>query len=172
MVIIFGIDLGLCVIGYGVICQVGWQLSYLGSGCICIKVDDLLLWLKLIYVGVMEIIIQFQFDYFVIEQVFMVKNVDLVLKFGQVCGVVIVVVINQVLLVFEYVVCQVKQIVVGIGSVEKSQVQYMVCILFKLLVNLQVDVVDVLVIVIIYCYVSQNVVQISEIWFNLVWGCL
>ena len=71
MAIILGIDPGSRVTGYGVIRQVGRQLSYLGSGCIRTKVDDLPSRLKLIYAGVTEIITQFQPDYFAIEQVFM-----------------------------------------------------------------------------------------------------
>ena len=60
MAIILGIDPGSRVTGYGVIRQVGRQLSYLGSGCIRTKVDDLPSRLKLIYAGVTEIITQFQ----------------------------------------------------------------------------------------------------------------
>ena len=41
MSIILGIDPGSRVTGYGVIRQVARQLSYLGSGCIRTKVDDL-----------------------------------------------------------------------------------------------------------------------------------
>ncbi len=62
MAIILGIDPGSRVTGYGVIRQVGRQLSYLGSGCIRTKVDDLPSRLKLIYAGVTEIITQFQPD--------------------------------------------------------------------------------------------------------------
>lgn len=71
--IILGIDPGSRITGYGVIRQVGRQLTYLGSGCIRTKVDDLPSRLKLIYAGVTEIITQFQPDYFAIEQVFMAK---------------------------------------------------------------------------------------------------
>ena len=86
MAIILGIDPGSRVTGYGVIRQVGRQLSYLGSGCIRTKVDDLPSRLKLIYAGVTEIITQFQPDYFAIEQVFMAKNADSALKLGQARG--------------------------------------------------------------------------------------
>lgn len=74
MSIILGIDPGSRITGYGVIRQVGRQLSYLGSGCIRTKVDDLPSRLKLIYAGVSEIITQFQPDIFAIEQVFMAKK--------------------------------------------------------------------------------------------------
>jgi crossover junction endodeoxyribonuclease RuvC len=126
MSIILGIDPGSRVTGYGVIRQVGRQLTYLGSGCIRTKVDDLPSRLKLIYAGVSEIITQFQPDYFAIEQVFMAKNADSALKLGQARGVAIVAAVNQDLPVFEYAARQVKQTVVGIGSAEKSQVQHMV----------------------------------------------
>ncbi len=63
MSIILGIDPGSRVTGYGVIRQVGRQLTYLGSGCIRTKVDDLPSRLKLIYAGVSEIITQFQPDF-------------------------------------------------------------------------------------------------------------
>ena len=51
MSIILGIDPGSRITGYGVIRQVGRQLTYLGSGCIRTKVDDLPSRLKLIYAG-------------------------------------------------------------------------------------------------------------------------
>ncbi len=162
MAIILGIDPGSRVTGYGVIRQVGRQLSYLGSGCIRTKVDDLPSRLKLIYAGVTEIITQFQPDYFAIEQVFMAKNADSALKLGQARGVAIVAAVNQELPVFEYAARQVKQTVVGIGSAEKSEVQHMVRTLLKLPANPQADAADALAIAITHCHVSQNAMQMSE----------
>ncbi|MDU2998496.1 MAG: crossover junction endodeoxyribonuclease RuvC [Klebsiella pneumoniae] len=159
MAIILGIDPGSRVTGYGVIRQVGRQLSYLGSGCIRTKVDDLPSRLKLIYAGVTEIITQFQPDYFAIEQVFMAKNADSALKLGQARGVAIVAATNQALPVFEYAARQVKQTVVGIGSAEKSA-------------NPQADAADALAIAITHCHVSQNAAQISEARLNLARGRL
>ena len=172
MAIILGIDPGSRVTGYGVIRQVGRQLSYLGSGCIRTKVDDLPSRLKLIYAGVTEIITQFQPDYFAIEQVFMAKNADSALKLGQARGVAIVAATNQSLPVFEYAARQVKQTVVGIGSAEKSQVQHMVRTLLKLPANPQADAADALAIAITHCHISQNVAQVSETRLNLARGSL
>lgn len=165
--IILGIDPGSRITGYGVIRQVGRQLTYLGSGCIRTKVDDLPSRLKLIYAGVTEIITQFQPDYFAIEQVFMAKNADSALKLGQARGVAIVAAVNQELPVFEYAARQVKQTVVGIGSAEKSQVQHMVRTLLKLPANPQADAADALAIAITHCHVSQNAMQMSESRLNL-----
>lgn len=172
MAIILGIDPGSRVTGYGVIRQVGRQLSYLGSGCIRTKVDDLPSRLKLIYAGVTEIITQFQPDYFAIEQVFMAKNADSALKLGLARGVAIVAAVNQELPVFEYAARQVKQTVVGIGSAEKSQVQHMVRTLLKLPANPQADAADALAIAITHCHVSQNAMQMSESRLNLARGRL
>ena len=172
MAIILGIDPGSRVTGYGVIRQVGRQLSYLGSGCIRTKVDDLPSRLKLIYAGVTEIITQFQPDYFAIGQVFMAKNADSALKLGQARGVAIVAAVNQELPVFEYAARQVKQTVVGIGSAEKSQVQHMVRTLLKLPANPQADAADALAIAITHCHVSQNAMQMSESRLNLARGRL
>jgi crossover junction endodeoxyribonuclease RuvC len=171
MAIILGIDPGSRVTGYGVIRQVGRQLSYLGSGCIRTKVDDLPSRLKLIYAGVTEIITQFQPDYFAIEQVFMAKNADSALKLGQARGWRSSAT-NQSLPVFEYAARQVKQTVVGIGSAEKSQVQHMVRTLLKLPANPQADAADALAIAITHCHVSQNAAQISETRLNLARGRL
>ena len=126
MAIILGIDPGSRVTGYGVIRQVGRQLSYLGSGCIRTKVDDLPSRLKLIYAGVTEIITQFQPDYFAIEQVFMAKNADSALKLGQARGAAIAALVMRGLPVHEYTALQVKQAVVGKGKAAKEQVQHMV----------------------------------------------
>ena len=157
MAIILGIDPGSRVTGYGVIRQVGRQLSYLGSGCIRTKVDDLPSRLKLIYAGVTEIITQFQPDYFAIEQVFMAKNADSALKLGQARGVAIVAATNQALPVFEY---------------AARQVKHMVRTLLKLPANPQADAADALAIAITHCHVSQNAAQISETRLNLARGRL
>ena len=157
MAIILGIDPGSRVTGYGVIRQVGRQLSYLGSGCIRTKVDDLPSRLKLIYAGVTEIITQFQPDYFAIEQVFMAKNADSALKLGQARGVAIVAATNQDLPVFEY---------------AARQVQHMVRTLLKLPANPQADAADALAIAITHCHLSQNLAQISETRLNLARGRL
>ena len=157
MSIILGIDPGSRVTGYGVIRQVGRQLTYLGSGCIRTKVDDLPSRLKLIYAGVSEIITQFQPDYFAIEQVFMAKNADSALKLGQARGVAIVAAVNQDLPVFEY---------------AARQVQHMVRTLLKLPANPQADAADALAIAITHCHVSQNAMQMSESRLNLARGRL
>ncbi|AWQ18524.1 Holliday junction resolvase [Pantoea ananatis] len=162
MSIILGIDPGSRVTGYGVIRQIGRQLTYLGSGCIRTNTTELPARLKLIYAGVSEIITQFSPDFFAIEQVFMAKNADSALKLGQARGAAIVAAVNHDLPVFEYAARQVKQTVVGTGGAEKSQVQHMVKSLLKLAANPQADAADALAIAITHCHVAQNAARMSE----------
>ncbi|BAE74535.1 crossover junction endodeoxyribonuclease [Sodalis glossinidius str. 'morsitans'] len=172
MTVILGIDPGSRITGYGIVRQEGCKLTYLGSGCIRTKVDDLPARLKLIYAGVSEIITQFQPDCLAIEQVFMAKNADSALKLGQARGVAIVVAMNLDLPVFEYAARQVKQTVVGSGAAEKSQVQHMVRTLLKLPANPQADAADALAIAITHCHVSQNALRMGSGGLNLARGRL
>ena len=157
-----GIDPGSRVTGYGVIRQVGRQLTDLGSGCIRTNTPALPERLRLIYAGVSEIITQFSPDYFAIEQVFMAKNADSALKLGQARGAAIVAAVNQTLPVFEYAARQVKQTVTGTGAADKAQVQHMVRTLLKLPANPQADAADALAIAITHCHISQNALSISD----------
>lgn len=172
MTVILGIDPGSRITGYGIVRQDGRKLSYLGSGCIRTKVNDLPGRLKLIYAGVSEIITQFQPDCLAIERVFMAKNADSALKLGQARGVAIVAAINLDLPVFEYAARQVKQTVVGTGSAEKSQVQHMVRTLLTLSANPQADAADALAIAITHCHVSQNALRMGSGGLNLARGRL
>ncbi|WP_367680568.1 crossover junction endodeoxyribonuclease RuvC [Candidatus Fukatsuia anoeciicola] len=164
MAIILGVDPGSRITGYGVIHQQQNCLSYLDSGCIHtqvegIKLDNLSIRLKLIYAGITEIIIQQQPNFFAIEQVFMAKNASSALKLGQARGAAIVAAVNQNLLVFEYATRQIKKTVVGIGSANKNQVQYMVRSLLKLPTNPQVDAADALAVAITYCHFNPVLSQ-------------
>lgn len=173
MTVILGIDPGSRITGYGIVRQEGRKLSYLGSGCIRTKVNDLPSRLKLIYTGVNEIITKFQPDCLAIEQVFIAKNSDSALKLGQARGVAIVAAINNLdLPVFEYAARQVKQTVVGIGSAEKNQVQHTICTLLKLPANPQVDAADALALAITHCHISQNALRVSSSRLTLARGRL
>ena len=162
MAIILGIDPGSRVTGYGVIRQQGRRLLYIGSGCIRTQVDDLPSRLGKIYVGVSEIITQYQPDCFAIEQVFMAKNADSALKLGQARGVAILAAVNNNLPVFEYAARQVKQTVTGTGAAETAQVQHMVRSILKLSAAPQADAADALAIAITHCHFNQNLVQMGQ----------
>ncbi|AIN47234.1 crossover junction endodeoxyribonuclease RuvC [Candidatus Palibaumannia cicadellinicola] len=172
MTIILGIDPGSRITGYGVVCQQGTLLSYLASGCIRTKVNDLPNRLKLIYVGVNEVITQYKPIVLAIEQLFMAKNADSALKLSQARSVAIVAAMNNNIPVFEYAARQVKQTLVGIGSAEKIQVQHMVRILLNLSTNPQVDAADALAIAMTHCYISQNTTRMGDHSLKLTRGRL
>ncbi|AKC32042.1 crossover junction endodeoxyribonuclease RuvC [Candidatus Pantoea carbekii] len=154
MPIVLGIDPGSCVTGYGVIRYIDQRIIYLDSGCIRTNTTHLASKLKFIYSGISKVIQKFSPDYVAIEQVFMSKNADSVIKLGQARGAAIVAVVNQEVPVFEYAARQIKQTVTGTGRAEKKQVQYMVRTLLKLQFNPQIDAADALAIAITHCHIS------------------
>lgn len=162
MAIILGIDPGLRITGYGVICQNDQKLTYLGSGCIRTKDNSLSICLKIIYTDISIIIAKFLPDFFVIEQIFMAKNPDAALKLGQARGAAIVSAVNHNLQIFEYTACHVKKTVVGIGNAKKNQVQHMVRVLLNLSTNIQEDAADALAISITHCLTLQNSIKICN----------
>ncbi|MDT9587310.1 MAG: crossover junction endodeoxyribonuclease RuvC [Candidatus Arsenophonus melophagi] len=163
MAIIFGIDPGSRITGYGVIRQQDRQLIYLGSGCIRSQVNDLPTRLQNIYTGLIKILAQYQPDSFAVEKVFMAKNADSALKLGQARGVAILAAVNNQLPVFEYATRQVKQSVVGTGAAEKKQVQHMVRSVLKLSSYPQSDAADALAIAITHCHFNKNLLQIDNL---------
>ena len=152
MTVILGIDPGSRITGYGVISQQGHKLTYLGSGCIRIKADNLADKLHIIFNGVTEVIKQFNPQLFAIEQVFMARNPDSALKLGQARGAAIVAATTNQLPVGEYSARQIKQAVVGTGAADKAQVQLMVKSLLKLPGTPQADAADALAVAICHAH--------------------
>ncbi|NOR80363.1 MAG: crossover junction endodeoxyribonuclease RuvC [Methyloprofundus sp.] len=141
---ILGIDPGSRLTGFGVIDQTTTGYKYIASGCLRIKGDDFPLRLKQIFVGISDIVEQYQPAEMAIEQVFMHKNAASALKLGQARGAAICAVQLFDIPVFEYAARQVKQAVVGKGSADKLQVQHMVKILLGITGELQIDASDAL----------------------------
>ncbi len=161
MSVILGIDPGSRITGYGVIKQTGNTFSYLGSGCIRVQDDELASRLDQIHKGVSEIILQFQPQFFAIEQVFMAKNPDSALKLGQARGAAIVAATTASLPVSEFSARQIKQSVVGKGSAEKSQVQHMVTYLLKLASTPQADAADALAVALCHGHTQQSLIKMA-----------
>ena len=161
MSIILGIDPGSRITGYGVIEQKGSKCTYIASGCIRTKGDELAPKLNMIFDGVREIILQYQPTEFAIEQVFMGKNADSALKLGQARGVAIVAATQSDLYVCEYSARQIKQAVVGNGGASKEQVQAMVMSLLTLSGRPQADAADGLAIAICHAHTAQSLVAMS-----------
>ncbi|ATC95195.1 crossover junction endodeoxyribonuclease RuvC [Pseudoalteromonas tunicata] len=161
MAIILGIDPGSRLTGYGVISMQGSKYSYLGSGCIRLGDKPLAERLKMIFLGVSQIIEQYQPTAFAIEQVFMAHNPDSALKLGQARGAAIVAATMADLLVCEYSARQVKQAVVGNGGADKKQVQHMVKTLLTLPSMPQADAADALAIAMCHGHSQQSLIKLA-----------
>jgi crossover junction endodeoxyribonuclease RuvC len=129
---IIGIDPGSRCTGFGVIDSDGLRHSYVASGHINIKGDELPDRLGFIFSEVGKIIAKWQPLTMGVEQVFVNKNVDSALKLGQARGAAICAGINAQLDVGEYTPRAIKKAVVGNGSADKEQIQQMMKLLLKL----------------------------------------
>jgi len=118
----------LRVTGYGVIYNSSGNIRYEASGVIKTTNQDtnLASRIKIILLGLEEVIDQFKPDCVAIEKVFVNTNPQSTLLLGQARGAAISAAVMQNLDVFEYTALQVKKSVVGMGHASKSQVQIMV----------------------------------------------
>lgn len=134
--IIFGVDPGTVLTGYGIINSHKNQLKHIKSGIIKpSSQDDLSQKLKYIYSELNLAILNFKPDVFCIETAFYGKNVQSAMKIGYVRGVAMLVAsINNIHCV-EYSPREIKKAVVGRGAASKEQVQYMI----KNLLNLDIE---------------------------------
>jgi len=126
-----------------------------------IQADDFPRKLKQIFDGILQLVETYKPEQMAIEQVFMSKNADSALKLGQARGAAICAVQMHDIPVFEYAARQVKQAIVGKGSADKLQVQYMVKLLLNIQGELQIDASDALGIAICHAnfYETQQRLQ-------------
>lgn len=126
--LILGIDPGLRNTGFGVIEELSnGECNYIASGVIqTLASESLPERLKVILLGVCEIIDTYQPVVVSIEKVFVNVNPQSTLLLGQARGTAISACVLKNLVVHEYTALQVKQSVVGYGHAEKEQVQKMV----------------------------------------------
>jgi crossover junction endodeoxyribonuclease RuvC len=131
--IILGIDPGTAVMGYGVIKQVGQQLSVVQYGIIhlhCYTTHALKL--QKIFERVSTLVNDFRPDEVALEAPFYGKNVQSMLKLGRAQGVVMAAALSRKVPITEYAPRKIKQAVTGYGSASKEQVAHMLMSLLKL----------------------------------------
>ena len=134
--IIFGVDPGTIITGFGVINFHKNQIGYLKSGIIKPNPkEELSSKLKFIYSELDLQLKKIKPDVFCIETAFYGKNVQSAMKIGYVRGVAMLVAALNDIPVAEYSPREIKKSVVGKGSASKEQVQYMI----KNLLNLEKD---------------------------------
>lgn len=132
--IIFGVDPGYAISGFGVISCSGGRFKTLDYGVIKtsseLSLDKRLL---ILYESYTELLEEFKPDYFAVEELFFNKNTKTAIMVSQARGVHLLAAARLKIPVFEYTPLQVKQGVVGYGRAEKIQVQTMI----KTILNLK-----------------------------------
>lgn len=159
---ILGIDPGSRITGYGVIEMDGYRYRYIASGCIRIKSENFPERLKEIYVGVDEVISEYQPTIAAVEQVFVKLNVGGALKLGQARGAAICACVMRSLDVGEYMPNQIKKAVVGRGHATKEQIQHMVVTQLNLNRAPQSDAADALAIALCHAQTYRTVERYSQ----------
>lgn len=125
--IILGIDPGLANTGWGVLLQRGSRLSCQAYGCISTSKDlPLERRLRKIYEQMSAVVARYQPQCVGIETVWFGSNVQSAFATGQARGAALVACASREVAVSEFAPSQIKLAVVGAGSAEKEQVQYMV----------------------------------------------
>ncbi|MBK8944700.1 MAG: crossover junction endodeoxyribonuclease RuvC [Ignavibacteriae bacterium] len=125
--IIFGVDPGTVLTGFGIIKSNKNQIEYLHSGIIKPNSkEELPQKLNFIYHELNKLIKKFSPEVFCIETAFYDKNVQSVLKIGYVRGIAMLAASKNNLTFVEYSPREIKKAVVGNGSASKEQVQYMI----------------------------------------------
>jgi len=125
--VVLGIDPGSLITGYGVIREESGVLKVLACGVIRLNsTRSHAERIGQIYRELEAVITAFAPDRVVLETVFLNKNVQSLLKLGQVRGAVIALVMNRNVVLREYAPREVKSAVTGSGSATKEQVAFMV----------------------------------------------
>ncbi|MFA5524509.1 MAG: crossover junction endodeoxyribonuclease RuvC [Tissierellales bacterium] len=131
--IVFGIDPGIAIVGYGVIEYNGNKFNVLDYGAVQTSNSySFPTRLKIIYDEISLLMEKFKPDALAIEELFFNKNVKTAITVGQARGVQVLAAVNKGIEIYEYTPLQVKQGVVGYGRADKRQIQEMVKILLNL----------------------------------------
>lgn len=131
--LILGLDPGTATTGYGVIRVQGYKLSCVSYGVITTSPELMMpKRLEIIYNDLTEILKKYRPDQVAIEQLFFGRNTTTAITVGQSRGVLLLRLAQEGLPIYEYTPMQVKKALVGYGSAEKKQVQYMVQNVLKL----------------------------------------
>lgn len=131
--IILGIDPGLANTGWGIVSQRGAKLSCIAYGCVSSPAQaELSLRLRKIHEQIGAVIDRFKPTCVGIETVWFGQNITAAFATGQARGAALVACAEGSLSVGEFTPRQIKLAVVGTGTADKEQVQYMVSQLLSL----------------------------------------
>lgn len=125
--VILGIDPGLAHTGWGIVSQQGSRLACVAYGCVTTPASlDLTVRLKKIHDQIGAVIGRFQPSCVGIETIWFGDNASSAFATGQARGAALVACAAGSLQVGEYTPLEIKKAVVGTGTADKHQVQYMV----------------------------------------------
>ena len=128
--IIFGLDPGIAIVGYGIIEAIGNRVRLIDYGVIETKAGiPLPDRLKIIDEELNRLIELHNVDELAIEELFFKKTV---INVAQARGVEILSFIKKNILAYEYTPLQVKQAITGYGRADKKQMQESIKMIFKL----------------------------------------
>ncbi|MDP2183460.1 MAG: crossover junction endodeoxyribonuclease RuvC [Actinomycetota bacterium] len=131
--IILGIDPGLANTGWGVIETQGPRQRCLAYGCISTSAKEPLpARLACVHDGIVAVIVRYAPTECAVESVFFGSNAKSAFATGQARGVALLALAGAGLGLGEYSPVQIKGTVVGTGTADKAQVQYMVRVLLDL----------------------------------------
>jgi crossover junction endodeoxyribonuclease RuvC len=131
--IIFGVDPGFAITGYGVIEYINNRFRTVDYGVITTEAHTELSQRLLILSDRLNALLgQYRPDAMSVEELFFNTNIKTAIAVGHGRGVVLLTAAKAGIPVFEYTPLQVKQAVVGYGRAKKEQVQYMVKVLLGL----------------------------------------
>lgn len=124
--IILGIDPGTMVLGYGIIKEVGKNISLETLGVIKMgHLDDHGLKLQRIFKKTLALIEEYKPDCVALEAPFYGKNIQVMLKLGRAQGVAMAAALSRDIPIHEYAPRKIKQAVTGNGNASKEQVAAM-----------------------------------------------
>ncbi len=153
--IVFGIDPGSIITGYGVISEQGGRLRCLDVGVV--KTPSRMAFperLRRIHEGVAQAIAAAAPDSVAIESVFHAKHASSALKLGQARGVALLAAAQAELPIHEYAPAQVKRAVTGDGRADKDQVRLMVETLLGRTLDFPADATDALAVAICHAHAA------------------
>lgn len=131
--IIFGIDPGLAISGYGVINYIGNKFEVIDYGAVTTEsCEEFPKRLKIIYDKYTELFKLYKPDAVAIEELFYNKNVKTAIAIAEARGVHLLAAENFGIPLYEYTPLQIKQGIVGYGRAEKKQIQEMVKVILRL----------------------------------------
>ena len=131
--IIFGIDPGFAITGYGVIEKTGNKYKVLDYGVITTKAGlDFTTRLDIMYREIVQKFNEYSPDCVAMEELFFCKNITTGINVAHGRGVLLLAIAQLKKPFFEYTPLQVKQAITGYGKADKKQMQKMVQVLLNL----------------------------------------